>query len=244
MKPFSWSYSKLIVFEQCPYRYKLQSVDYVPQEKNPAADRGTDIHGKAEHFVDGSLPSLPTELCKFQDEFVSLRQHYKQGNVQLEQEWGFDKDWMPTNFKTAWLRMKADAVVHNDDRTQAIVIDYKTGKKFGNEIKHGEQVQLYSLATAIREPSVKLIKVELWYIDKDDLTPTDYTREQAIKLSKSFSARAKRVETAHEKNRFEANPNIFTCQYCPYGPNKGAQCPHGISAKTTTSISDYRKRFL
>lgn len=134
--------------------------------------------------------------------------------------------------------MKADAVCFNANRTEAVVIDYKTGQKFGNEIKHGEQVQLYALATAIREPSVKKLIVELWYLDKDDLTTVHYPREHAVSFAKGFHKRAMKIETT--KN-FEPNPNAFTCKGCPYSSAKGGQCEHSMTSSMT--ISDYRKKF-
>ena len=40
---------------------------------------------------------------------------------------------------------KLDAYVKEDD-TSARVIDYKTGKRFGNEIGHSQQCLLYAIA--------------------------------------------------------------------------------------------------
>ncbi len=240
----SWSYSKLIDFEQCKLRYKLKHIDRVPEEKHEAADRGTAIHTLAENFVIGKIKSLPTELLKFSDDFLALRARHNEGLVSNEGEWGFDKHWIPTNYKTAWLRMKADSVYFNrvGKPTEAVVIDYKTGKKWGNELKHGEQTQLYSLATALRNPTVKTIVAELWYLDKDDLTTVTYNREQALGLLKPFDKRAARIDKAHSTGVFEPNPNEYTCQWCSYGPNKGKQCPHGMTSSMT--ISDYRRKFV
>jgi len=237
----SWSYSKLLDFEQCKLRYKLKHIDRVPEEKSPAADRGTAIHTLAEKFVDGRLKSLPTELMKFQDDFCALRERYSNGLVSNEGEWGFDQNWQPAVYKTAWLRMKADSVAFNKNRTEAIVIDFKTGKKWGNELKHGEQTQLYSLATAIRNPTVKKIIAELWYLDKDDLTTVTYTREHALSFIKGFDKRAKRIDAALMGGVFEPNPNMISCQYCAYGPQKGNQCPHGYTASMT--IATYRRKY-
>lgn len=237
----AWSYSKLLDFEQCKLRYKLKHIDRVPEEKSPAADRGTAIHQMAEDFVTGVSKSLPTELMKFADDFAALRTRYSEGVVAVEQEWGFDKEWQPTAYKTGWLRMKADAVSFNKpkDPTVAIVIDFKTGKKFGNEIKHGEQVMLYAAATAIRMPSVQTLTNELWYLDKDELTTVTYTRHQALGFIKLFDKRAAKIDNCKS---FDPNPNVFTCQYCPYAPSKGGQCPHAITT-SLMSISDYRKKF-
>ena len=119
----SWSYSKLLDYEQCPYRVKLKYLDKVPQGPAPAAERGTMIHGYAEDYVMGKLNKLPGELAKFSNEFEVLRTEYKAKHVSLEGEWGFDRDWMPTDYKGAWLRMKGDAILFQG--TSAVVIDYK-----------------------------------------------------------------------------------------------------------------------
>lgn len=552
----SWSYSKLLTFESCKLQYKLKHIDRIPEEKHAAADRGTAIHGMAEEFIIGKTKSLQTELLKFDADFLALRDRHSNGLVAVEQEWGFGNDWQPTAYKTAWLRMKADAVAFNKERTEAIVIDFKglplstllptptgwttmgevqvgdelfssagiictvigksktkrirnykitfddtstvqcdaehrwklldgtvkevtelkindaiavaepiqlpetslpidpyvlgiwladgkhtsgeiskpdqaiwdeirsrgyeigdnysrnhkdkcrahtvlglrrklldlgmlrdkiipmaymrashaqrlallqgifdgdgsanslrkqavmntvshdfalqvkelllslgqrpllspyiatgfgkqiqayyvsfrprninpfllprkaskiqdswgpgrsdrrkirkiervertttqciavdsadntflctenfvpthnTGRKFGNEIKHGNQVQLYALASAILNPTVQKFTLELWYLDKDELTSNVYTREQAMSFVKQFDKRAKKIDAAHKSGVFEANPNQISCQWCPYGPQKGNQCPHGYTGSMT--IANYRRKY-
>lgn len=237
----AWSFSKLLDYQQCKLRYKYKHVDRVPEEKSPAADRGTAIHQMAEDFVVGKIGSLPTELLKFSDDFCAMRARYSNGLVENEQEWGFDRDWMPTAYKTAWLRMKADAVAFNARRTESIVVDYKTGRKFGNELKHGFQVQLYSLAVAIRNPTVEKIIAELWYIDKDELTTVTYNRKQALSFLKTFDKHASAIDASHKSGVFEPSPSITACQWCAYGPQKGNQCPHGYTGSMT--IADYRRKY-
>jgi hypothetical protein len=234
----SWSYSKLLDFEACPLRFKLKHVDRVPEEKSPAADRGTAIHQLAEDYTNGKLKTLAPELRHFKDEFEILRREYKAKAVSLEGEWGFANNWEQHDYRTAWLRMKADAVMHKQLSHEAIVIDFKTGKKFGNEIKHGEQVQLYALATAIREPWIKNITVELWYLDLDDMTQNTYTRTQAMSFIPGFEKRANKIFTCKS---FEPRANIFTCKCCAYGPSKGGQCTFGITGSET--VASYRQRF-
>jgi len=94
----------------------------------------------------------------------------------------------------------------------------------------------------IREPRLQNLTVELWYLDKDELTTVNYTRARALALIKPFDKRAARIDKAHKTGVFEPNPNVFTCQWCPYGPNKGKQCPHGMTS-AFMSISDYRKKY-
>lgn len=209
----SASYTRITDFESCPLKAKLKYLDRIPDPNpSPAADRGTAIHLEAENYVKGS-DELSNNLRHFADDIKSLREHYKNGHVSLEGEWGFDKNWEPAPWRSAWMRVKADAVCAVTP-THIAVIDYKTGKKFGNEIKHGEQLQLYALATFLRNPYVQNVTAELWYLDLNDLTRLEITRQQALtKYLKHYDKRARRLT---ECKRFEPTPNLNACRYCPY----------------------------
>lgn len=235
----SWSYSRLTDFESCPYKAKLKYVDRLAEQKAPAAERGTQIHQLAEDFVVGKIKDLPKELVKFTDEFAALRAQYLAGSVSLEGEWGFDKDWNITDYKTAWLRMKADAVITKTP-DHAIIVDHKTGKRYGNELKHGEQVQLYGIAALLRNEHIMRVTVELWYLDLDDLHSATYTRTQALKYLPQFEKRGLAITRA---TAFPPRPNIFSCKFCSFGPAKGGQCEYGV-LPGDTNISQYRRKFL
>lgn len=211
----STSFSRLQVFETCKFRAKLQFVDRVP-DPNPktAADRGSAIHQMGEDFVRGKITDLPRELDKFSDEFYKLRELFTSGDVSLEDEWGYDQDWNIAPYRTAWLRMKLDALVFLSPH-ECAVIDYKTGRKFGNEIKHGDQCLNYAAAVAARYPEVEIIHTELWYLDKDEITKNTYSREKANASIARYDKRHKAVTNA---TRFPPNPNMHSCKYCPYRP--------------------------
>ena len=112
-----------------------------------------------------------------------------------------------------WHRSKLDALVFPDEYS-AIVIDYKTGRKFGNEIKHGEQVQLYTLDTVMRYPKIEEVTTELWYPDEKEITSQTFTRAQALKFKANFARRGMAITT---NTVWPANPSIYTCRYCDYG---------------------------
>jgi len=229
----SWSYSRLTIFEQCKLRAKLAFVDRIPEPERPlppgktehANDRGTRVHDAAERFVRGGVELLP-ELAKFRAEFHRLRELYQQGKVSLEGEWAVDREWNPVAWRSndAWARIKLDAFVQLSP-THGVVIDYKTGKLFGNEIKHAEQCQLYQLAAFIRYPKLEVIDVELWYTDQDEITHMRYTREQGLRFFRNFDNRGNKMTDAKE---FPANPNIFSCRWCPYGPRGTGHCEKGV----------------
>ena len=229
----TWSYSRLLDFEQCRYRAKLKYIDRIPEPQRPlppgktehANDRGTRIHLAGEMFVRGEAELIP-ELKNFEEEFLELRELYKKGKVALEGEWAMNRDWLPVAWDSpdAWLRLKIDAFVR-PTKTHAVVIDYKTGKRFGNEIKHAEQVRLYQLTAFLRYPELKTIDVELWYLDLNDLYHMHYTKEQGLRFLQHFTDRGTAVTSATE---FPPNPNMFTCKWCPYGPRGSGHCERGV----------------
>lgn len=223
----TWSHSRLVDFEECPLKAKLKHVDRIPDPKpRTAADRGTAIHLEAELFVKGEA-GFTSNLQRFKPEFDALRNLYQEGKVSLEGEWGFDHQWSVSEYfgKSTWGRIKADSVAYMSVE-HAAVIDFKTGKKFGNEIKHAEQTQLYALGTFIRNPKIQTVTAELWYLDIDDLSTMTITRTQALKkYLPYFDKRARRMTSA---TKFEANPNIYSCKWCPYGPKGTGHCTVGV----------------
>jgi CRISPR/Cas system-associated exonuclease Cas4 (RecB family) len=223
----SASYTRITDFESCPLKAKFKYFDKIP-DPNPrtAADRGTAIHLEAEEYVKGGKALSPF-LEKFRPDLTALQEHHRAGRVSLEGEWGFDKEWQPTDWRSAWMRIKADAVCTITPQ-HAVVIDYKTGRKFGNEIKHSEQLQLYSLAAFLRNPHLEEVTSELWYTDQDELTRLNMTRQQALtKYLKYYDRRARNMT---EAKKFPATPSRLACQYCPYKaePNGTGHCLEGV----------------
>lgn len=232
----TWSFSRLGDFEKCRFLAKLKYVDKIPEPQRPlppgklehANDRGTRIHEAAELYVKDPNVMLITELKKFEDWFVELRKLHGEGKVIMEQEWAIDQDWVPTAWtsKTAWNRAKLDAFIRVTE-THARAIDFKTGKKYGNEVKHAEQLQFYQLLSFMRFPELEKITVELWYIDQgpEHTTKMTFTRDQGIRFFKNFHERGLAMTTCTE---FPPNPNVHSCKWCPYGPKGTGHCAVGV----------------
>lgn len=123
-----------------------------------------------------------------------------------------------------WLRMKLDAIVFHDETT-ATLIDYKTGRKFGNEIKHAEQVQMYQLGAFMRFPKLQTVYSELWYLDQDEVSSQKFNRVGGLRFRDKFTKRGDLLVNCDD---FPANPNKFSCKWCQYGPWNGGQCQVGV----------------
>jgi hypothetical protein len=232
----SWSHSILAEWDKCKHRVWLMRDQRIPEPVRPlppgktehANDRGTRIHASAELYVKGESDLLAPEASKhFGPELDLLRVLYAEGLVSCEGEWAVDHEWEPTDWKTAWHRCKLDATVFWDD-TYATVIDYKTGRKFGNEVKHGEQMTLYALNAVLRYPKLEVVETELWYFDQNDTTKKVFTRDQALRFKSNFHRRGMQITTATE---FPTNANVFSCQYCGYGPWGSGHCQDGVQRK-------------
>lgn len=222
----AWSYSALKVFEECPYRTYISRVKRIQEPSSPAADRGTQIHNEAEDYVKGEKDALPANLEKFREDFERLEEMYRQGLVELEGEWAFDLEWKRTGWMSqdCWARIKLDAFIKQTE-TSAVVIDYKTGKKFGNEIPHSQQCLLYAIAAFMREPELEFVQTELWYLDHGEKTVKGYSREEAMVFMPGFHQRAVTMTTATE---FEPQPSKQNCRWCSFGKGEEPPCQWGI----------------
>ena len=217
----SWSHSKLTDFDKCKRMFWLKHDQRIPEPERPlppgktehANERGTRVHDNCEGYVRGEHDALAPEAEKhFGIQLDLMRALYADGLVSLEGEWGMDSDWETTAWKGAWLRLKLDAMVMVD-KTHAIVIDYKTGRKFSNEVKHAEQLQLYQLVTFLRYPFLEKVTAELWYLYHNEVTSFTYTRAQGLRFKDGFNRRG---IAALSQIAYPPNPNIHSCKWCPY----------------------------
>ena len=231
----SWSHSKLTEFEKCKYRTWLLHDQRVPEPQRPlpagkteqANDRGTRIHQAAEDYVRGIRPDLIPELSKFEFELELLAVMFEDGIVSMEGEWALDQEWVPCDWKEGWHRSKVDVIVHHSP-THATVIDYKSGRKFGNEVKHGEQMTLYALNAMVRFPELTHVTTELWYVDqKEGMNKSIMTwpRHVALQHRAKFHQRGMALTTCEV---WPANPNMYSCQWCMYGPWGTNNCTVGV----------------
>ena len=214
----SGSISRLTVFEGCPLRAKFAYVDKIKEPEGLVSQpliRGNLIHEAAEHFVTGARSDQIAELRNFSEEFRELRRLFKAKQVVIEKMWCFNEGWNTVDskdFENTWLRVKLDAAVFLDSET-VVAIDYKSGKRYRNEIKHANQCQLYQLAVFLRFPQVKRVITELWYTDLDELVSMKFTREQGLRFLKGFNDR---LLTMTQEVVFKAKPTPWNCKWCPY----------------------------
>lgn len=225
-----WSFSTLTSFEECPYRVYLAKVEKSPRppvDENSPLERGNRVHKAAELYMQGAVELAP-ELEDFKDILDALKRHYAAGKVSIEEDWAHNLLLEPVAWRSrdAWLRLKCDVVYHKSKK-HVVIVDWKTGRMFGNEVKHAQQGQLYAAIAAERYPDAEKITVEFHYVDQDDITAVDYTRRHCSVFLAKFVERATRMTTC---NNFPPKPSSSACRWCDFGTNKGTgRCEYAAS---------------
>jgi hypothetical protein len=134
--------------------------------------------------------------------------------------------------------MLADLVVFKRDKSRIVTVDYKTGKRWGNELKHGEQGMLYIAASAVRNPEAKQFDFELWYLDLNDLVSYSYTRDDAMDFKAMFGERAAAMEARVLDKNFSPTPSVKNCKYCQFARTEHCDVAEfALSATQTSNIN-------
>lgn len=220
----AWSFSRYKDWMECPRRARLRHLDKLAvaeAKRSPALIRGEEIHLAAEKFLRGTARKLHAALAGFADEFKAL----KKAKATPEGKWGFTLRWEPCAFDDwdrCWLRVVLDAH-YRASKTKAKVIDYKTGRIYGD---NADQLELYALGGFAHYPEVEEIDTELWYLDQGLILPEKggtFRRPQVVKLQRKWRERAAPMLL---DRKFVPRPGEH-CARCDYAARRGGPCEFG-----------------
>lgn len=218
----AWSYSRLKTYLQCPAKAKYAYIDRLPEPSSPAMDEGQRVHKLAEDYLKGKVGNaeIPDELLLFAGDYAALRE-YADGNpdrVFVEHGAAFRKDLGVCDWfsKEAWLRVRYDALVINEDNS-AVVIDLKTGKRRQED---RDQLSLFALATFMLFPGVTDVRTELWYCKDGALVEGSYRREDFEALKAEW---LKKAEPMLHDRQFLPTPNAL-CKWCAFRKEANGPC--------------------
>lgn len=220
-KPFSWSYTSLTTFEQCPQKYKFK-LDKVPGAPPGAAlERGIKIHKAAEDYLNGTKSKLSADLISLATEFKKLKalKPIVEGNL------AFDRKWRMTEYfgNNAWLRVKMDVRLYMEETDCLRIIDVKSGRPS----PYPDQERIYIASGFAAEPAVTNASIEFWYTDHGVILPQKPILIRRViaaqNLQREFTMRANRIEKA---TVFPARVNS-KCSWCDWSKKKGGPCKKG-----------------
>jgi hypothetical protein len=217
---FTWSWSALEAYEQCPRKYYH---GYILREKEPPNEhliRGRAVHKQHEDYLmyrTKVAPSKYAEAVKRQAKGQDLRVEAKLGlNGQLEGTGFFDD--------RVWGRSAIDVIITN--YTTGVIIDWKTGKnKEGGKFDTGpHQLKIMALFAFKHFPKIESVTTMNIYLDADQIGQThQFRRDDEAKLWSEIMPRIERMERAVTTQQFPVMPGAL-CGYCPV-----KSCPNNRS---------------
>lgn len=208
---YTWSYSSLDLFNQCPHKYYRLKVK--KDIKEPLSDHlvyGLDVHKAAEDFIGKGTP-IPEKYKFLEPSLLKLKAY--EGEKLCEYRMGLTKNLDPCKFfdKDVWWRGVADLIIINGD--SAKIVDYKTGKSS----KHADtkQLEILSLAVFKHFPQVKRVKGGLLFVVANDFVKGEFDAERTDVYWQRWLTNTAQLEKAFEVNVWNPRPN-FTCKkWCP-----------------------------
>ena len=124
---YTWSYSSLSLFMQCPRKYhRLRVVKDIVEPPQEHLIYGSAVHKAAEEYVRDGTP-IPEKYGFIQEYLDPLKA--LPGDKLCEHEMGLTKDFQPCGFrdKNVWFRGIADLLIINGNKAR--IVDYKTSKR-------------------------------------------------------------------------------------------------------------------
>jgi hypothetical protein len=217
MKPITWSYSSLGLFQQCPKKYyHLRVLKDIIEPPTEAIMFGKEVHKAAEDYISQGTP-IP-EKYKFIEPVLNIL-NAMPGKKLVEYRMGLTKDLKACDFfdKEVWFRGVGDLVILNND--VASVIDYKTGKS--SKYADTKQLELMALAIFKHFPEITKVRAGLAFVVCEDFVKADYKVEDSPIFWLRWIQETDRLEAAHKTGVWNAKPN-FTCRgFC-----KVMDCEH------------------
>lgn len=207
---YTWSYSSLDLFKQCPHKYyRLRVKKDIVEPQNEHMLYGLEVHKAAEDFVRDNKP-IPPQFSQFEETLQVLKT--REGRHLCEHRMGLKRDLTPCEFfdKEVWWRGIADLITLQEDR--AFVLDYKTGKS--SKYADTKQLEILSLAVFKHFPQVKKVKAGLLFLIAQDLVKAEFDAANESHYWMHWIEDTGRLEKAIELNVWNPRPN-FTCKgYC------------------------------
>jgi hypothetical protein len=213
-KEFSWSYSALENYRNCPKKYyHLAVAKDVKDEDSTFAAEGRDIHvALYNRVVKGQkLPLNLRYLERVATRFVGLP-----GETSGELKFAMSRRFEATEYfaPTVFVRVVVDLLnVQNDE---ALIVDWKTGK-----VKPGfEQLEICAGVLSSHLPEINRFKLAYVWLKGPEITSKVITKADLPGVWNAVLPQVAKIEEAKLTTNFPARPSPL-CAYCPV-----RSCPH------------------
>jgi len=208
MTDFTWSYSSLKQFQNCPRQYHEIRVlqNYIVTE-NEAMIYGKEVHTALENYVkDGK--ELVKNYQRFQSMVDSLIEIPGKKLTEFEMALTRDKKVCDFHDKNRWVRGIADLVILDGD--YAFVVDYKTGS---NRYPDTKQLRLMALMLFEHFPEIKKVKAGLMFLKHKTFITEEYEHKDKSLSWAIFERILNKLDNAYSSDKWMPNPTPL-CKWC------------------------------
>jgi hypothetical protein len=207
---YSWSYSSLDLYKQCPHKYyRLRIKKDIVEPPTEHLSYGLEVHKAAEEYIrDGK--EIPEKYAFIKEPLDML--NAIEGEKHCELRLGLTKGLEPCEFfaKDVWWRGIADLIILQGDK--AYVVDYKTGKSA--KYADPKQLELLSLALFKHFPQVKKVKGGLLFVVANEFVKADYEQEKEGLYWTRWIEDTNRLEKSIELDVWNPKPNFSCSKWC------------------------------
>lgn len=208
---YTWSYSSISLFQQCPRKYyRLRVAKDIVEPPQEHLLYGSAVHKAAEEYLRDGTP-IPEKFAYVGPKVEPFKD--MPGDKYCEHEMGLTRNLEPCAFrdKDVWFRGIADLLVVNGDKAR--IIDWKTSKS--SRYADKKQLELLSLLVFKHFPAVQSVTAGLVFLVADDLVPAKYERSIEESAWVHWLQETNRLDKAFETDVWNPKPN-FTCRgWCP-----------------------------
>jgi CRISPR/Cas system-associated exonuclease Cas4 (RecB family) len=209
MANFTWSYSALKEYLNCPKQYQeVKVLKRYTKQTTQQMLYGTEVHKALEDYVRDGMP-----LAKNYERFKGLLDTIIdiEGIKYTEHQMAIDRESNPCDYDSEdrWVRGIADLLIIFGDK--AFIIDYKTGS---NKYPDTKQLRLMSLMTFAHFPEVKHVKAGLLFVMHNSFIPEEYNRSEIESSWEHFLPDLTRLGHSYDTGNWPVNPTGL-CKYCP-----------------------------
>lgn len=209
----AWSASSVDAYTTCPKKYYHLRVARDVQDLPPseAVIAGRELHKAFENAVNLNEP-LPQSQAHWQTLVEKIKAI--PGERLAEYPFMLDEFHEPCDKRGAWTRGVADLVIKHGK--EAIIIDYKTGKR-----KPSEQLALYAAYAFAYWPEIQSVHTAFVWLKEKKIDRKTYMREDAPTIWQSFLPAVARMRNSYETGDWPARPSGLCRAWCPCH-----QCQH------------------
>ena len=210
MIQYTWSYSSLDLFKQCPHKYyRLRVAKDIVEPESEAMRYGKDVHKAAEDFIKDGTP-VPEKFAFMRELLEPVRKIT--GQHLCEYRLGLTRALEPCEFfgKDVWWRGIPDFLAIDGEK--ATLLDYKTGKS--SKYADTKQLDLVASALFTHFPQLQTIKSALMFVISKDFIKKEHTSAFRTAYIEHFNFDIMRIETATKTGVWNAVSGPL-CGYCP-----------------------------